>query len=60
MGFLDELKEKAGELGEKAKEGLETAKEKAGDIVDDVKDKLHHSEAEAPAERQDREVPAAK
>jgi hypothetical protein len=45
MSFLDELKDKAGELGEKAKGGLEAAKEKAADLVDDVKERLDRDDA---------------
>jgi hypothetical protein len=40
MGFLDNLKDKAEEFGEKAKEGFEAAKDKASDLVGDVKDRL--------------------
>jgi len=40
MGFLDNLKDKAGDVGDKAKEGLGTAREKAADLVEDVKDRL--------------------
>lgn len=36
MGFLDELKGKAGELGEKAKHGFGSARDKASDLVEDV------------------------
>ena len=40
MGFLDELKEKAEVLGEKAKGGLEAAMEKASGLIEDVKDRM--------------------
>ena len=40
MGFLDNLKEKAEEFGEKAKEGFGAATDKASDLVGDVKDRL--------------------
>lgn len=40
MGFLDELKHKAGELGDKAKGGFGAAKDKADDLVDDVKERM--------------------
>ncbi len=40
MGFLDDIKNKAGELGEKAGDLIDTGKEKAGDLVDAAKDKL--------------------
>ena len=44
MGFLDNLKDKAGDVGDKAKEGLGTAREKAADLVEDVKDRLDGDE----------------
>ena len=40
MGILDDLKHKAEELGEKAKEGLDVARDKAGDLVGDVRERL--------------------
>jgi hypothetical protein len=40
MGFLDDIKNKADELGDKAGDAFETAKDKAGDLVDAAKDKL--------------------
>ena len=39
MGFLDDIKNKAGELGEKAGDAFEVAKDKAGDLIDTGKDK---------------------
>ena len=39
MGFLDEIKNKAEELGEKAGEAFEAAKDKAGDLIDTGKEK---------------------
>ncbi len=39
MGILDDLKHKAEALGDKAREGFDTAKDKAGDLLDDAKDK---------------------
>ena len=39
MGILDDLKHKAEELGDKAREGFDSAKDKAGDLLDDAKDK---------------------
>jgi hypothetical protein len=48
MGFLDDLKDKAGDFGDKAKEGLETAREKASDVVGDVKDRFDGDD-ETPA-----------
>ena len=44
MGFLDNLKDKAEEFGDKAKEGFEAAKDKASDLVDDVKDRFDGDE----------------
>ena len=46
MGFLDNLKDKAEEFGDKAKEGFEAAKDKASDLVDDVKDRLRQRRRE--------------
>ena len=40
MGFLDNLKDKAEEFGEKAKEGFGAARDKASDLIDDVKDRM--------------------
>ena len=40
MGFLDNLKDKAEEFGEKAKEGFEAAKDKASGLIEDVKDRV--------------------
>ena len=39
MGFLDDLKGKAEQIGEKAKEGFGAAKDKASDLVEGVKDR---------------------
>ena len=54
MGFLDNLKDKAEEFGEKAKDGFDAARDKAAGFVDDVKDKMDGDdtpgEASAPAE----------
>ena len=44
MGFLDNLKDKAEEFGDKAKEGFEAAKDKASDVVEDVKDRFDDDE----------------
>ena len=44
MGFLDDLKGKAEDFGEKAKEGFETAKDKAADLIDDVKDRFDNDD----------------
>ena len=46
MGFLDDLKDKAEDFGEKAKEGFGTAKDKASDLVDDVKDRIDKDDDE--------------
>jgi len=40
VGFLDEFKDKAEVIGEKAKHGLEAAKEKASGLIEDVKDRI--------------------
>jgi len=48
MGFLDDLKDKAEDFGDKAKEGLGTAKDKAADLVGDVKDRFDGDD-ETPA-----------
>lgn len=40
MSFLDGLKDKAEEFGEKAREGFEAAKDKAVDLAGDVKDRF--------------------
>lgn len=40
MGFLDDLKDKAGDFGDKAKEGLGSVREKASELVGDVKDRF--------------------
>jgi hypothetical protein len=40
MGILDDLKHKAEELGDKAKESLDAARDRAGDLVGDVKERL--------------------
>jgi len=41
MGFFVELKDKAEEFGDKAKEGFDfdAAKDKAEDVIDNVKDR---------------------
>lgn len=48
MGFLDEVKEKAGELGEKAKEGFEAARDKAEDLVGDIRKRFDHDDEVQP------------
>ena len=40
MGFLDELKDKAEEFGDKAKEGFGTAKDKTEEVIENVKDQF--------------------
>ena len=40
MGFFDELKDKAEEFGDKAKEGFGAAKDKTEDVIDNVKDRF--------------------
>ncbi len=39
MGILDDLRHKAEELGEKAREGLDVARDKAGEVLDGARDK---------------------
>jgi len=48
MGFLDNLKDKAEDFGDKAKEGFDTARDKASDLVGDVKDRFDGDD-ETPA-----------
>lgn len=45
MGFLDGLKDKAGTLGDKAREGLGAAKDKAADLVQDVRERFDSDDA---------------
>ena len=40
MGFLDELKDKAEDFGDKAKEGFGAAKDKAEGVIENVKDRF--------------------
>ena len=40
MGFLDELKDKAEEFGDKAKEGFGSAKDKTEEVIENVKDRF--------------------
>lgn len=40
MGYLDEVKHKVGEFGDKAGDAFEAAKDKAGNLVETVKEKL--------------------
>jgi hypothetical protein len=40
MGFLDELKDKAEEFGDKAKQGFGTAKDKTEEVIENVKDRF--------------------
>jgi len=47
MGFPDELKDKAEEFGDKAKEGFETAKGKTEDVIENVKDRFDSDETSA-------------
>lgn len=48
MGILDDLKHKAEELGDKAKEGLDAAKDKAGDLLDDAKERFGQDDETSP------------
>jgi hypothetical protein len=50
MGFLDDLKDKAEEFGEKAKEGFGAARNKASDLIGDVKDRLDQGDDAASAD----------
>jgi ElaB/YqjD/DUF883 family membrane-anchored ribosome-binding protein len=50
MGLLDNLKDKAEDFGEKAKEGFEAAKDKASDLIDDVKDRFDKDEDDKTSE----------
>jgi hypothetical protein len=40
MGFLDELKDKAEEFGDKAKEGFGSAKDNTEEVIENVKDRF--------------------
>jgi uncharacterized protein YjbJ (UPF0337 family) len=40
MGFLDELKDKAEEFGDKAKEGFGAAKDENEEVIENVKDRF--------------------
>jgi hypothetical protein len=40
MGFLDELKDKPEEFGDKAKEGLGAAKDNTEEVIENVKDRF--------------------
>jgi uncharacterized protein YjbJ (UPF0337 family) len=40
MGFMDELKDKAEEFGDKAKEGFGSAKDKTEEVIENVKDRF--------------------
>ena len=53
MGILDDLRHKAEELGDKAKDGLDAARDKAAELVDDVKDRLDHDETPPLTESSD-------
>ena len=46
MGFFDKVKEVAGQVGEKAKEGFDVAKDKAQDFAETTKQKAKIAEAE--------------
>ena len=53
MGILDDLKHKAEQLGDRAKEGFDAAKDKAGDLIDDAKDRVGHSDESPLSESSD-------
>jgi hypothetical protein len=40
MGFLDELKDKAEQFGDKAQEGFGAAKDKTEEVIENVKDRF--------------------
>jgi uncharacterized phage infection (PIP) family protein YhgE len=40
MGFMDELKDKAEEFGDKAVEGFGSAKDKTEEVIENVKDRF--------------------
>jgi hypothetical protein len=46
MGFLDELKDKAEEFGEKAQEAFGTGKDKAEEVIENVKDRFDNDETQ--------------
>lgn len=47
MGFLDEVRDRAGEFQDRAKDGLAAAKEKASGLIDDARGRM---DGDAPAE----------
>jgi hypothetical protein len=49
MGFLDELKDRAEEFGDKAKEGFGAAKDKTEEVIENVQDRFDGDET--PAEK---------
>jgi hypothetical protein len=50
MGFLDELKDKAEEFAEKAKDGLGTGQDKTEEVIENVKDRFDGDDASATAQ----------
>jgi hypothetical protein len=50
MGFLDELKDKAEEFGEKAKEGFGAGKDDTEEVIENVKDRFDGDAADATAQ----------
>jgi hypothetical protein len=50
MGFLDELKDKAEEFGEKAKEQFGAGKDKTEEVIENVKDRFDGDDASATAQ----------
>jgi ElaB/YqjD/DUF883 family membrane-anchored ribosome-binding protein len=57
MGFLDELKDKAEDFGDKAKEGFGAPKDKTEEVIENVKDRFDGDET--PAEKDITAQPAA-
>jgi hypothetical protein len=51
MGFLDELKDKAEEFGDKATEGFGAAKDKTEEVIENVKDRFDGDDRDADALR---------
>lgn len=59
MGFLDELKDKAEEFGDKAQEGFGAAKDKTEEVIENVKDRFDGDETPAEKDVAAEPVPAA-
>jgi methyl-accepting chemotaxis protein len=57
MGFLDELKDRAEEFGDKAKEGFGAAKDKTEEVIENVQDRFDGDET--PTEKDAAAEPVA-